>query len=69
VKKPLYRHKEDLLNHKRYLNEVKKDLDKLQAHYDDCLRSTMFYMEQVETAEKEGKFEFDRNRYLKSRRK
>jgi len=69
MKKPLHWHKQCLKNQKAYLNELKRDLDKVQKNYENCLNSTLFYIKQVETAEKEGKDGFDPDKYLKPRSK
>lgn len=69
MKRPLEWHKQCLLNQKKHLNELKRELDKAQNNYDRCLNSTLFYIEQVETAENERKDSFDPDKYLKQRQK
>jgi len=69
MKKPIHWHRECLNNQKAYLNELKRKADQAQRNYEHCLKASMFYEEQIETAEKEGKDGFDPEKYLKTRTK
>jgi hypothetical protein len=69
MKMPLNWHKQCLLNQKQHLNHTKEKLDRAQAEYDRCFASTMFYIDQVEQAEKEGREGFDSDKYLRKIKK
>ena len=66
---PLEWHRECLANHARHVEGLRRDMARKTAELERSERDLAFHAEQIATAERLGRTEFDRERFLISKRK
>lgn len=68
MKRPIAWHKASLENMTLFSIRLERELKAIQEHYDRLVADIRFLMEQVYTAEAEGRDGFDADKYLRSRK-
>ena len=61
-------HEENIRNQERYINEKKKDLERLQKEVKEIEEDLKFYKKQLSEAKRLKKDKFDSDRFLKNKR-
>ena len=62
-------HKACLYNSRIHEDDIRKQLEKVKADLEESHAKNLIYAYQIEEAEKEGKTEFDRDRFRVKREK
>lgn len=61
---PIEWHETNLVNRKASLEAIQRQIDKLEANKKRCVEEITFLEEQIQTAKKQKKIEFDSEKYL-----